>query len=332
MRTYNELVDISRDSRKQNGYIAIICFLFAAILCGGIVLISLLADFLIVILVPLLIFPILFAFQIVIIYLRDNSNLTLSLVFSGFSMFFKERFRSTYNFWSEVWKLAIVYLVTGFLAAIIFFLSFYLSNFLGFGDMIVELLKLPYITLESVESIQNQYNAAHTSFNTACYLTPALLTTIIALLTYSLNSISFFIRVSNVSYSGKYINRIFIRFKINNFKKLFSSYLSLNWPFIFLFLLGLGVGGYFGYIYRGGPSATFVFALASAFLFSFGIFGSVYFANKEALYKGYLDEIRKSAETVKKEIMIMLNQINVGEDKIEDIINGVKEDEDDENE
>jgi len=322
MKNYNDFLIKAQSARKSNGWIAVVCFFVAALLCSGIILLSSFYSSLIVLLVPLFIFPIMFSFQRAIIYLRSNSTLSFGLFFSGIAHYFSERFRSTYGFFGEILKIFLVFIGSFFLSTMVAYFVFYYSNLYGFVDMLNEVINLPYLTIETFEYLIDKYKDVYTYFSIVVQVPTTVITTIFAFLMYSMNSISMFIRFSDVKYSGKFIRRTFKKFKKDNFSNLLKNYLSLNWPFYLLFLIGFGVGGFLGFLYQKDPNTIYGFGFAIAFFLSFSVYGLFYFANKEAIYQVYIPEIINTSDSVKDSIMRLFEGMNFNKDEIEEIIEG----------
>ena len=328
----------ARFYRKQNGFLAALCFFIAAILSGGLLMVCVFFIDLALLILPFFVLPIFFSFERAIIYLRNNSTLTFSLIFSGYTGYYSERFRSTYNVLGEIWKLIIIYFATSFVSVIVGFIAFYYTNFLGFQDMIVKMMSLKNVTLDSFNSIIDSYPDAYRAFTIVNFVPAATLTSIIGLFLYSTNSVSFFIRISEVKFTGRFIKRIFVRFKKDNASRFYGRFMSLNWPLFVLFILGFALGGYLGYIYKPQSAYIFTFGLVTAFILSFGVFGSFYIANKEAIYFSFINEIQQASFKVKKELEDYLRTIrwaNSDEDikkAVDEVLIGEDEKENDSNE
>ena len=327
----NPLVDYARVTRKKNGFIAVVCFFIAAVISAGILMLNIFWSELFILLIPFLVLPIMFAFQRTIVYLRDNETLSFMVVLSSFVSYFTERNRSNYCVLSELWKLIVTYFGTMFISIIIGSMAFYYTNFLGFGDMLNELLSLPYVTIESMDLILTTYESAYNAFFIMYFVPAGFITCLYGLYLFSINSISFFIRISGVRYTGSLIKRIYRRFKYNNFSILNRKFFALNWPLFILFILGFGVGGYLGFLYNASANAIFTFGLVGAILLSFGLYGSFYFANKEAIYFHFVNDIHNSYMNIKRELDDYLRSIYPNPQEREEISQELFEGEEKEN-
>ena len=142
---------------------------------------------------------------------------------------------------------------------------------------------------------------------------------IMGLYFYSTTGHSFFLRMSGVKYPGNYIKDLFLRVVRKNRGEFLKYYFALNWPLYVLFIGGLALGGYIGTFFRFDYSSIFTFGLAFAIFMSFGLYGSIYFANKEAIYFALLGKIQKEDEIFKEEVKRTLQRMVNSED-VQEII------------
>ncbi|MCR4911186.1 MAG: hypothetical protein K5925_01505 [Bacilli bacterium] len=306
--TNKELRKSSWDVVKKNGYFSIIVFFFMAIIIASLVFVNLLFDDLFLIVVPLVVLPICFAFQRAIIILRENDTLSFSLIFSGFSQYFSERFSSTYSFFNSLWKLILIYLGVGFITFITVNLSFYNTNFLGMKDIIDE-ISSTQLTIEALDSLYEQHLDFFVSYRMALSLPCLFALSISALFFFSKNSISFFLRATPIKLSGRDISYLHLQM-IKYHKGLFyKRYFALNWPLFILFIGGFALGGYVGSLYYYNSNSIFTFGLAFALVISFAIFGFKYFANKEAIYLSLVEQYKFTEELLNKKRQQELERI-----------------------
>ena len=297
----SELRTNSRENMRKNGLISIIIMFFCGLICGASMLIGLLFVDLLILVVPLIVLPTMFAFQRAILVLKSEQTLTFSLVFSGYQTYFNPRFSSTYSFFKNLLWLLIVYVGTGFISMIIVNLIFYNLDFMGFRAIIDELMNSD-LTYETISHIYENHMDFIENYMMAISLPPLFMVAIMAFYFYSTTGHSFFLRVSGVKYPGQYIKDLFLRTLRKNRGEFLKYYFALNWPMYILFIGGLALGGYVGSIFRYSYGSVFSFAVAFAILLSFGIYGAVYFANKEAIYNAMIDKIQKEDELFKAEI------------------------------
>ena len=297
----SELREQSRKNFNRNGLICIAIMFFCALICGAVMLANLLFADLFIFLVPLIILPTMFAFQRAMVALRTENTLTFSMVFSGYGQYFNPRFSSTYSFWKNALWLVIVYFGIGFISIFAVNLYFYYVDFMGFRDIIHQLMDAG-LSYEAIGVIYENNADFFVIYNMTNYLPQLFAVSIMGLFFFSTTGHSFFLRVSGVKYPGNYIKDLFIRVIRKNRGEFLKYYFALNWPLYILFIGGLALGGYIGSIFRFDYGSIFTFGLAFAIFLSFGIYGSIYFANKEAIYFAMLDKIQKEDAALKEEV------------------------------
>lgn len=323
----SELRANSRENMSKNGLISIIIMFFCGLICGASMLIGLLFVDLLILVVPIIVLPTMFAFQRAILILKSERTLTFSLVFSGYQTYYNPRFSSTYSFFKNLLWLLIVYVATGFVSMIVVNLVFYNLDFMGFRAILDELTNSD-LTYEAISLIYENNADFIENYMMAIALPPLFMVAIMAFYFYSTTGHSFFLRVSGVKYPGQYIKDLFLRTIRKNRGEFLKYYFALNWPMYILFIGGLALGGYVGSIFRYSYGSVFSFALAFAIFLSFGVYGSVYFANKEAVYNAMIDKIQKEDELFKAEIKRAM-QMMAGNQEITAIFDQTEEENED---
>ena len=314
----SEIREQSRQNLNKNGLISIAIMFFCGLICGAVVLVGLLFVDLIIFIVPLIIFPTMFAFQRAIIALKTERTLTFSLVFSGYGQYFNPRFSSTYSFWKNLLWLLIVYVGVSTIAIFVSNLFFYTTNFMGFIDIFNQIVDSG-LNYEALDAILNEHAEFFVIYYMANNLPQLFAVAIMGLYFYSTTGHSFFLRMSGVKYPGNYIKDLFLRVVRKNRGEFLKYYFALNWPLYVLFIGGLALGGYIGTFFRFDYSSIFTFGLAFAIFMSFGLYGSIYFANKEAIYFALLGKIQKEDEIFKEEVKRTLQRMVNSED-VQEII------------
>lgn len=314
----SEIREQSRQNLNKNGLISIAIMFFCGLICGAVVLVGLLFVDLIIFIVPLIIFPTMFAFQRAIIALKTERTLTFSLVFSGYGQYFNPRFSSTYSFWKNLLWLLIVYVGVSTIAIFVSNLFFYTTNFMGFIDIFNQIVDSG-LNYEALDAILNEHAEFFAIYYMANNLPQLFAVAIMGLYFYSTTGHSFFLRMSGVKYPGNYIKDLFLRVVRKNRGEFLKYYFALNWPLYVLFIGGLALGGYIGTFFRFDYGSIFTFGLAFAIFMSFGLYGSIYFANKEAIYFALLGKIQKEDEIFKEEVKRTLQRM-VNSEEVQEII------------
>ena len=309
----SELRTNSRENIRKNGLISILIMFFCALICGASMLIGLLFIDLLILVVPIIVLPTMFAFQRAILVLKSEQTLTFSLVFSGYQSYFNPRFSSTYSFFKNLLWLLIVYFGIGMIAVFTVNLVFFNTNFMGCQELFNELMNSD-LTYETISAIYENHMDFIEIYMMANALPPLFAVAIMAFYFYSTSGHSFFLRMSGVKYPGQYLKDLFLRTIRKNRGEFLKYYFALNWPMYILFIGGLALGGYVGSIFRFTYGSIFSFAIAFAIFLSFGIYGAVYFANKEAIYNAMIDKIQKEDELFKAEIKRTMQMMSISQD------------------
>lgn len=316
---YKELSQISRKYHAKNGYIGYIVFFFASLFAAGILLLNLLLPFLFVIIVPFVVIPFIFAAQVALDVINIDGYLSFKGFIRCFTVYFSEHFRSTYR----VLRSAVVFLAVyiAFLLTSIFVVSlaFYYTNYLNTGGLVYELMHADIYDMEVLDSILVEYDYLVQRI-LICTNLPSLAA---ASLTFaylcSKNSYTLPYRLRDFKYPGRYFANVGDLVIKKNRKLFLQCYWSLNWPLAVLFILGLGLGGYIGYIYSYTAGSIYTFGIVIAIFISFVIFGSKYFANKQAIAEYLLPEYKVEEYNIQSQFA----------DVLKSMINNMKEDSED---
>lgn len=312
--TYKEIRDLSRNNVKKNGLFAFIIFIFAALVTSAFVFLNLLIDGLVIAIIPLIILPTMFSFQRAIMVLREESTLSFSLIFGGYRQYFSSRFRSNYLFFKSLLRLILIYLLTSFIAFVVTYIVFRSTNYLGMNNLYEDIRSMKMNT-ETIRILMNDYRDLLYMIHLYTDLPALFIVTVVGLFFFSRNSISYFMRISAVDFSGRYISSLHQLMIHNNKKSFYSIFFMLNWPLFVLQILSFGLGGYVGYIYHNTFNSIFTFALAFSIFIPFALFGFKYLANKEAIYFAFIDEYRKTDEMVKRASDAKLEEIKRKEEE-----------------
>ena len=180
------------------------------------------------------------------------------------------------------------------------------------------------LSYEAIETVYTENAEFFKIYNIANYLPQLFAVSVMGLFFFSTTGHSFFLRVSGVKYSGNYIRDLFIRVIRKNRGEFLKYYFALNWPLYVLFIGGFVLGAYVGSIFEFDYTSMFAFGVAFAIFLSFGIYGSIYFANKEAIYFAMLDKIQKEDLVFKEEVKRTLQRL-AGSENIQEILKEFEE-------
>lgn len=291
------LRSLSKQYFQNNGIFAIIIFIFAAILIASISLLDLVLNDILILLifVPLLVLPILFSFMFMIIHKSEVDKISLGIFFQGFKFYFNEHFSSTFSFWRTALTTLLLYIGISLVSLLAINLPLYYTNQFNCQYIIDGITDIIYSN-PSIDVLEQFIKDNWYGVNLLAIVTSALplsICTFYVVYAFGKNSISIFLRSDMQKYQGKYLHILNGEFLRANSKKFFAADLYLNWPSYVAFIGAFCLGGFLGSLYELSSVCTFTFGLALALLIYFGIFGSIRFANKQALYEYFkLDYIK----------------------------------------
>ena len=95
MKTNKEL---KREIIRKNGFFAVILFLILGIILGGAIFGVTMLSGILILLIPVFILPLLFAFSSLILLYREGGNITFSSLGRAYVAFYSPHFRGTFCF------------------------------------------------------------------------------------------------------------------------------------------------------------------------------------------------------------------------------------------
>lgn len=297
MINYKKLRSLSQENLRNNGSFAVIIFIFAGILIAALSLLDLVFSDLIIflVLIPLLVLPIIFSFHFVILHKSEVDKFSLGIFFQGFRIYFSEHFNSSFSFWKTLGIGLLIYIGTTILSLLTINLPMYNANVFNFKTIIDQFVDIIYSNM-SVEVLNNFVNDNWQALNLIALFVNALPLTVCAFYTvysFSRNSVSIFLRDDMGKYQGKYLKVFNDNFIKQNRLRFFKADLYLNWPYYLGFICFYALGGYLGSLYDCSAVCTFTFALFISLFIYIAVFGSLRYANKEAIYQYFKEDYKK---------------------------------------
>ena len=290
---------------NMSSYIAvgIMCGLFLILVSA----LSIINETVFFIAIPLLALPALFASHIACYLLEAEQNITMGAFGRYFISFFRPQFRGSFRGIIAFLISLAVSVTLGIISALVMFAVFkghYGDAFTGpFNSLLEKYLSgMTYDELMAALKDNNGILLTFISFVTAFPL-PFAITTFIVIVSY--NSISLYYR-ANIASGAPSLIRLSINSAYqSNRKAIIKDWLTLNWPLIFLPLVGSLVAAIiciFGTkTYSLLPSSVTVGVFIPLVLFL-----PFYFSNMEVLYHRYENSFK---EGNKKAIQIILERI-----------------------
>ena len=318
MISYKLARNDSYENYRKNGVISHVIFFFLILLAAAFTLIGIFFVDILFIVVPLIVFPLIFASEVIVILLRDQSQLTFGGFMRTFSIYFTSRFRSNFkviiNF---LWSL-IAYVASTFVLLIVINLCFYYCNYKNYA-YIYELI---YNNLGgSYQAIYNILEGHLDFLNDILLFTevPALfVASILFFYLTTKHSVSLFMRLSAFGGAGNVITYLHRRIMKKYRKEYTSLFIKLNWPLFVLYIIGFIGGAVIAYYLYFGYGGVFSMALALGIFMSFGLYGPFLLANNEAIYKAFEPCYLEENEAFLKQFQVNLEAMLKSLEKTEE--------------
>ena len=125
----NDLSNLHRDILKKNGGFAVILFIIFAIIASLASFVSYFFFGLVIIIAPIVILPLFFAFSSMVLLYREGGQVTFSNFFKAFGAFFSPHFRGTYHYIRTILFTFLISIIGSILMSFIITPIFYHTNF-----------------------------------------------------------------------------------------------------------------------------------------------------------------------------------------------------------
>ena len=319
-----QLWDDSLSRFKQNpfSYIAVgaLCGLFLILAA----LLSLVDDLLLIVAVPLIMLPMVFACYIACYYLKAGQPLTVSAIFRYFIGFFRPQFRGSFRGIRAFLTSLLFYLGGLMISYVVMYFVFKQVYGAQFSDALTNLIKQyasSNMTYEDIANAMQENNGILLTFIIYVTVLPIPVAILRFIYATSMASISIYYRNNCVgattSLISLAINNTYAFFR----RKIRKDWFSLNWPLLALSLLGSVAGGLIAFFFISDPIYISAFvSLGSVALLAF--FLPIYFSNMETLYERYADAFK---EGNKRAIEAILARIQSSIDLTDDEKRGLEE-------
>lgn len=313
---------LTRLKKNASSYIAVgvMCGLFLILVA----LLSLVDELLLVIAVPILMLPIIFACHIACYYIKLSQPITVSAVFRYFAGFFRPQFRGSFR-GIRAFLSSLLFYLGGFM---LFYLLLYFVYRFAYGilftDALTNLIKQyssSNMTYEDIISVLEENDGLLLTFIIYASVLPVPIAILRFIYAISLASISIYYRNNCVGAAPSLLS-----LTVNNTfafkrKKIRRDWFILNWPLLALSLAGSIIGGLIGFfVIKDAYYLSVLVSLGSvALLF---IFLPFYFSNMLTLYERYEDSFK---EGNRRAIEMILARIESSLDLNDDEKRGLEE-------
>ena len=306
---YSDLISISMNNYRKNGFISHVLFFFIMLLACAFLLLGLLLADLIIFLIPFLFIPCFFAVQIAVILLREQEMISFRGFLRCYANYYSEKFMSTFRVIKAIlWSLLFT-VIFGFVYMMSLNIGLYYTNFMGYQSIMYDITSNIQL---SIEEIQRVFYAHREFFE---YL--MIFNNVPVYFFYSLcflffitrNNVSLFYRLDTMELLGQ-ANKIIQERILKKYRKeYYLAYFYTNWPTLLLFIGGFILGGYVGFLTVGTYAGVFVLGLALALFITFGLYGPFYISVNEAIYIFLKDKYKLEFESMKGELNSTLAEL-----------------------
>lgn len=317
MTSIKELRKESFKIHRNNGLYAYLVYFVCGLLVGGICLLTIFSPFIVVILTPLLILPILFTADTLVGVLKENSYISLGSFFRSFIAFFSNRFNSVYGFWKAVLKALIITVGFGLIYSIVINSVIFSVNE-AFKQLLLEFQSLLLAPEEAaIQAFIDKYSYELTFISIVNYVPLSIIFVIAFAFSTSFNSLIYFFMFEPKNLAdGQGCRLVHSQVIRNNHKFAFKAYFGLNYPMIAFYILTSGLGAYIGYLVKFDLNYILAFSTAIPMFLTTFIFGSLFYSNRYVTYlslkpqyleiyngfgKDIMDNLLKALEKIDKE-------------------------------
>lgn len=306
---YCDLVRISRNNYRKNGFIAHVLFFFLALLSSAFLLIGVLWIDAFLIIVPFFVAPTLFSAMIATMLLREQSYMTLKGFFNCFINYYSNKFNSTFRVIRSALFSFVVYISFSIILSLAINLSFYFTNHMGYQDFAAEIMKYTDLTIEGLNALLDKYKDLINYVMIVTSVPSLFVFSISFLFLTSKNSVSLFDRMNTLDINGRINAIVQQNLMKNNFKEYTSAFIKLNWPLFLAFTIGFGCGALIGYRLLETYASVFTIGLSSGVFVAFGLYGPFFLANNEAIYICFKDRYKLEQDKLKQEFTVSIEKI-----------------------
>lgn len=304
MATIKEIRKASLDNFKKN-YSSSIAL---SLVCGLLILVLIsigateIGPALMVLIVPLIIIPFVFATQVAHFGLREKIVPSFRLQMRFFFAYFSLPFRGVYSilksFLFSILTFAVLSTVFSVFANIICANIF--TNFTDIQNQIMTLVNSGNST--DLVKILEENSVMLMVYMDIATLPALFLAFLLFILMISYNSLQVYLRIKVPNLNHSYARYVYNYAKASIYGKIMSAYWALNFPLYILLVLG----------FAGGIGIGLLFTVEYTYLATLGVAGSIalmifflpfYFSNMESIYLAYEDTFKTASKKATDDII-----------------------------
>lgn len=317
----NRLIKHAIDTYKIAPISSWILGLTTGILIAAFVTLNLIAPGTIIVIFPFIIVPIIFSATLQHIIFKTKGQLTLSSSTKSFGLYYNPKFFGSFSVLFSLLKGLIVFfsfeVLLSFITSTVMQVTS--TSFVDALNNFYALFEDTSLTYEDVVRAFNDYNGILLVYTSIVIFPSLYLALIFMIYNMSRTSIVIYYKMQLGNVDNRFSKLVYGDVVRQGRMKMFSDYMSLNWPMYVLLALGFAGGTVGGYLWKHDLVYMISMGLlGGAALFMF--FLPFYFGNQEALYDLYADKFVKSTNNVTKYLLQSLQtSIDLSIDEKEDL-------------
>lgn len=278
--------------------------LLSGLLITGIICLDFILPLMVVLTIPFLCLPILFAAHVSHMGLNYNGRLTFRGTIKQIFFYFKSPFYSSFGFFSSLLKSVIVFIATEI------FLSFFgqqITYFInpGINDSIQALydymMDFSNTSVTDIETFFTMNDNALLIYMGIVVIPAFILAVAFFIYNIARNSIGIYLRMNIPNPDHGYIKMVINDTHRRNRMLMFKAWMSLNWPGIILFFLG-SIGAAIALLFYTQDPVSILVGCIGGGVFLLSFFMPFYLCNMEALYEMFAPAYQRGAENVNRMI------------------------------
>lgn len=299
-----DLARKSYESYKSHKLTSWILGLFCGLVLTGLVILCMIDTLLLIIIVPFVLLPFLFACHMLHLSLSYEQTLTLSSFGRFFTMYFRHPFRGVFNFFQSLLRYVIASLICEAVFGLVSYIVCVSIDQSSFYQMINTFMEL-MMSSEGVSDLKvalGDNYSMYLIFMNVSTIPASIVSFIYFVYTIDFNANMIYLRAALKNLHPKFVNLIFkhtYKEVAPSFKK---DFISLEWPLFLLMVVGASIGGVLPLLFTSDTVILTLSGVAGGLLLG-SFYLPFHFANLETLYKKYEDSYKFSATTLTEKIM-----------------------------
>lgn len=314
-----ELFKKSIESYKKHPLTSWILAIFCGLVLSGLVILCMLDTLLLIVVVPFILLPFLFACYMLHLGLGYDSTLTLTNFFKFFGMFFKRPFNGSFNFFRSLLKYLIASLICEALFGLVAYIVCVSINEAMFYQMFNTFMEL-VLSSEGIVDLQLALGDSYTMY--LIFMNVSTIPASIVAFIYFVYNIVFYsgtiyLRASLRKLNGRFIDMVFKYTHKEIAKTYKKDFIALEWPLFVLLVVGAIVGSLIPLLFTSDTMIITLSGVAGGLLLM-TFYLPFHFSNMETLYSKYEDSFKYGITSLTEKLMNDFQRHFRGHDPIND--------------